>query len=151
MPDGSGYQLNPRVEGGQVEEISVSDPAAGADFSYTLPDGYTYDLRGIAFQLVTSATVASRQPQVVITNASNAELARSGTTGATTASKTSQQNANPGFVGAGNSLTDVEHIFSMPMRGTRLLAGWKVKSAINALQATDQISNVRILAIRRPN
>lgn len=151
MPSGAEYDINPRVEGGQAEVVTVADPSAGADFSYTLPDGYNYEVRSIAYQLVTSAAAANRNPGVKVTDGSDVELGRSFTTGATTATKTSQQNADIGFVGGGNSITDVAHIYSVPFGASRLPAGWKIKSVVNNIQAADQISNVRLTLVKRPN
>jgi hypothetical protein len=155
MPSGADYDLNPRVSGGQVEIITVANPAAGADFSHTIPDGYTYDVREIAFQLVCSGTVINRNPGHAITNASDQVLFYCFTTGSSTAGVTSQCCTAESFVGGGNSMTTVCHIWSLltgsaEAGNTRLLPGWKIKSLINNLQAGDQISNIRLTVIRRP-
>lgn len=150
MPSGADYQSNPRVEGGQVEIITVTTPSAGADFSHTIPDGYTYEVRAMSFQLVASATVANRQTGTIITDSADVELCRMNTTGATTANQTVQNSVNPGYTGTGNSLGGVGHVWGMPLRDVRLLPGWKIKSAVTNLQAGDQISVIRLVVIRRP-
>jgi hypothetical protein len=151
MPNTSGadYDRNPLVAGGQVEVQTVADPAAGADFSFTLPAGFSYEIRSIAFRLVTGVTVANRTPMHQFTDDQDRVLCMVMPGNTVPASQTVQCNSESGFV-SGAQIANTCLTWAIGLRRTRLQPGWKVKSSVAFLQATDQISNVRITLIRRP-
>lgn len=51
---------------GNIREITGSDPAAGAEISETVPTGARWRLISFSANLVTDATVANRQPLVLL-------------------------------------------------------------------------------------
>lgn len=152
MPDGASNQNNPRVEGGQVEEIAVTQPAAGAAWSYELPTGYTYELRAIAAKLVTDANAASRTNfTLIVTDGSSVEVGRVFATTTCAASKTFHISAHSGYQGGAAGINDVATIMALPLGdGTRLLPGWTIALTLTAEQVGDQFSEIIISAIRRP-
>lgn len=154
MPSGADYQNNPRVEGGQVEVFTVANPAAAAGWTFTIPatEGYSYEIKGIAYRLVTDANVAARTNFQLTVDDGTTELGRSFSSVTCSASKTFQFSANVGFQGGSAGINDVMAQHSLPLgEGTRLLPGWRITMpALSLMQAGDQISNIRIVAIRRP-
>ena len=56
--------------------VSTIDPAAGAEISFTVPAGETWELQSFEGALVTSAVVANRQVSLIIDNGAGATLAR---------------------------------------------------------------------------
>ncbi len=48
--------------------VPVANPAAGADWSFTVPAGHVYRLVSVFAQLVTSAVVANRQALLTVTD-----------------------------------------------------------------------------------
>jgi hypothetical protein len=66
--------MNPQgsIEGpGMLRAIVGTDPAAGAEISETVPTGARWRLRGVVATLVTDATVANRQPSLVLDDGAN--------------------------------------------------------------------------------
>lgn len=51
--------------------VLTADPAAGAELSFAVPAGELYELYVVFIQLVTSATVATRQVELVIDDGTN--------------------------------------------------------------------------------
>jgi hypothetical protein len=149
---GEHYNDNPRVEGGQIEIITVANPAAGVDFSYTIPAGYTFELLGVAFQLVTSATVANRACHLIVTDSGDVEVASSTQQTAVTASLTYQSSFHRGQCSGNTLLAGAlsRGTINLALAEVRLLPGMKVKSKIGLIDGTDQISNIRIVGISRP-
>lgn len=149
---GAAYQENPRVEGGQVEEVVVTTPAAGVGWTYTIPAGYTMDVRSIAMQLVTDGNVASRTNFQIVVDDGTTELGRTFAATTCAASKTFQMCAHVGFEGGGGGINDVCTTMALPVgAGTRLLPGWRIKAlAPLNVQAGDQFSNIVISAVLRP-
>jgi hypothetical protein len=151
MPSGADYQNNPRVEGGQVEEIVVPNPAAGAAWTTTIPAGYTWEVRGIACKLVTDANVASRTNFIITVTDGTTELGRTFAQTTCAASKTFRITSAIGYQGGGAGINDVGTVMSIPMGdGTRMLPGWVITLSLTAEQAGDQFSDIILTVIRRP-
>lgn len=55
----------------RVDVIVGANPAAGAEVSETVPAGETWCLLGVRVTLVTSATVATRQPILTLDDGTN--------------------------------------------------------------------------------
>ena len=51
---------------GDIKTIVIDQPAAGANFSYTIPAGERLHVRGIAFNIQADASVANRQPVIYV-------------------------------------------------------------------------------------
>lgn len=52
---------------GEIQAITGTNPAAGAEISITVPTGHWWRLKALRFGLVTDATVATRRPRVDVT------------------------------------------------------------------------------------
>ncbi len=64
-----GRVINPTEGPGVLLSITPATPAAGAEWSQTVPTGARWRIRGIRMNFVTSAAVATRQPQLLIADA----------------------------------------------------------------------------------
>lgn len=53
---------------GVTRRIAVPAPAAGADWTFTVPSGVVWKILTVRAQLTASAVVANRQPRLVITD-----------------------------------------------------------------------------------
>lgn len=59
------------VSGGPFLDVSNAAPAAGAEWTYTVPAGQSLSVETLQFSLTTSATVANRTVQVIIDDGAN--------------------------------------------------------------------------------
>jgi len=123
---------------GDLQPIFITQPAAGADFTYTLPASGVYLFKSLAFQLVSSATAANRVARVSFTHGGlmfcelTAALAH-------TASLTVRYSFFPGAT----LLTVVSTVLTGPAPTDFFLPGGTViASVVGSLQATDQISAI---------
>jgi len=55
---------------GQLKLYTTANPAAGAEFTYTVPTGLRWRVIGITARIVTSIAVGNRLPTVVLNNGS---------------------------------------------------------------------------------
>lgn len=65
-----GVQEAPTAGAGLSRSVTQANPAAGADFTVTVPAGANWVLNSVSARLVTSATVATRLPALVISDGS---------------------------------------------------------------------------------
>ena len=54
------------LQGGESVSFTVPDPAAGANWLYTIPAGYEYEIRALQCKLTTAAAGGVRYPLFVI-------------------------------------------------------------------------------------
>ena len=142
---------------GYTNVLSISNPAAGADFSFNIPglfgsgSGARTCVQSVSFQLVTSATAANRIPVLrfqVSTGTNTSNLIYSATT-AQTATTTQVYSFSPGAVAETvTGGTTVYHI--VPFNNGQLfcfnagLSTATISSLTTAIQAADQYSNIAV-------
>lgn len=126
---------------GALRAFIGSAPAAGAEISETVPVGRNWILRSFVTTLVTSATVASREPSVTVDDGGANILARSVDSSGIAASRTVILNWAPGLVQERGS---VVHDMAFPME-MRMLPTWRIRTNTLAIQAGDQYAAPAIL------
>lgn len=120
--------------------VGVSNPAAGADWTYTVPAGATYRLVSAFATLATSASVANRVPELIIddgTHSLSGSLMASPQTAGVTDTYT---------WGSGLPLSaalSAANTAPLPQSLT-LAAGWRVRTSTSGIQAADQWSTIRL-------
>lgn len=133
---------------GDVRRIVVAppQPSAGAGVTYVLPESEYSTVLAVAFRLVTSATVATRVPTVTITDGS-------GTAIVSVAAGKSQVASLTGdycfVVGLGEWDAASTAVLSGPLPAFPLDGGDSIVIGVNAIDATDQISRVRLTLLQR--
>jgi hypothetical protein len=131
---------------GWLHSQLVSVPAAGADFSITVPSNLIWRVSSVIATLVTSATVATRITHLVIddgTNVVSDSVMRNGVTASSTQLMTwgsSFQQAAPSDNSQPGYLED----------GLVVPAGFRIRSLTTALQAADQYSAIYLLVEEWP-
>ena len=117
----------------------VTTPAAGADFSATVPGGFVWRPLAVTAKLVTSATVATRSVSLKITDQTNvlAQFAPFGTQAASLTATYSWANgaASAGTAAGGGVVTTGLPDMALP-------SGYQLASVTAAIDTTDQWSNV---------
>jgi hypothetical protein len=129
------------ASGGAVEGSTVvapANPAAGADWSFTITAGGT--LQSVTARLVTSATAANRTPQLVVTDGAGHTVALSPAAPAQPASATATYQwsaTSPSQAATGATVT-------LPVPALTAAVGWTVATTTAGIQAGDQWSNIVI-------
>jgi hypothetical protein len=129
------------LSNGQPQVVTVADPAAGTNWSYLLPNNYTYQVEYIRYRLATDATAANRVHAISFTDIGNLYLQATPNL-AQTASQTIDVTWSNSPT---NSLNATNGLGNLTMPTTPILPGnHTIRSAILNLQATDQISDIDI-------
>lgn len=126
--------------GGFLESVTVANPAAGSDWTYTVAAGTRERIVSVTATLTTSATVANRIPVITITQGGNIVYQASPTAAqtATTALTYLFTSGLQPWTGAGGQIV-------VPLPPNLFLTGGNTISVTTtALQAGDQWSNIRI-------
>lgn len=125
---------------GRMRVVTLSNPAAGADFTTTVPAGVTWILRGVTAILTTAVTVATRAAALQVTDATPHLLLDSpgGSTEAASLADTYSW-----FNGGGAILVGLVNVGGLPAE-FRCPAGWIIGSKTANIQAGDQWSAVVI-------
>lgn len=131
-----------RVLPGEKRVVPIPSPAAGADWSVTVPGGRQWRLAGGSFQLVTSATVASRYAPVLF-SIDGIPFFIAANNVATTASSTSVFVLQPAYSPDQGAQMGVYQPQDIP-RGW-LLPGTTIASNSIGLQAGDQYSAIQLV------
>ena len=118
--------------------VLPGNPAAGANLIYPLPAGYRYQLKSLIFTFVTDATVSNRNCILQVTSGvpnTLWEITQQYNHAANTTVTYcfSDHGYSTSTLMAARLYADVPVTMS-------LLAGWVVRTAINNLQAGDQLS-----------
>lgn len=131
------------VEGpGMLYSIAVPNPAAGVDWTQTVPTGARWLLHGIYATLTTAVAAGNRQPLLVLDDGVN-RLTAQNTALVQAGSLANDWTWDPGNPTTGvfaNSVNDIDLPFPVP-----LFAGYRVRTVTLALQAADQWSGIRLL------
>lgn len=122
-------------------ETTISDPAAGTDFSYTIPLPYLARILMVKFDFTASAAVANRLPRVVANDLVN-DYYISGCPGIISASEVVQVVFSTGI-----NILDLSNVgyISGPIGDDFVISNpYSLNSSILNIDAGDQISNVVI-------
>lgn len=131
---------SPSAGAGLTAATTVANPAAGADWAYTVPAGVQQTLISVRAVLTTSATVANRFPVLRITSPTAQILADVSALAAETATSTVT------YVWmAGAPANNVNNVQQMALpTGLRLLPGSTIQTITSGIQAGDQWSAITI-------
>lgn len=135
------------LQGGEINPVSVGNPAAGANWAYTLPAFYEQELRTLECKLTAAAVAGNRYPVFEILEPAGAVIVRIYFSVATT---TGQISVLSLFVGCSRSdastiVVGGNHEYSDALPMMRLLPGCVIQSNVGALNAADQFSEIRLL------
>jgi len=127
----------------RVEAVDV--PAAGAEFSNTVPTGRIWRILSLHFLLTSAVAAANRFVQIRITSPSGARIWQAGGNFTQVASLGVRYSmANAGILG--NSVAGGEGSVMIPLPSDFwLLQGFTIASVTQNIQAADQFSSIRIL------
>jgi len=124
--------------------VTQANPAAGADFTVTVPAGKFWRVLSVSAQLVTDATVAARGPKLALDDGTTIfyECVNSGTGQA--ASSTCQYSFAPGC--SMETASPASGVFkNFPIPECILMAGYRLRMITGAIQVGDQWSAIRVL------
>ena len=144
----------PHVSGVGLQDGPVCDvllgsqlqqpPAAGADFTFTIPDvGSVYEIVAIRARLVTSNAVANRLVHAVVKDAAGNELYRVGADLAITASLTTIYTFAPtigSIIGGHTTNNDIGY----PLPEGPYLPRWTIGTITSAIDTADQWSFISV-------
>lgn len=122
--------------------VSVADPAAGAEWTQTVPDNVRWEILNIHVQYTGNATSISRYANIEITDGTD-RLFFSNVGAIDMQSSTMDIDYGPGLeYRVGLATAQATHA-PIP-RGLTINAGSVIASVTLLLQATDQLENIRI-------
>jgi hypothetical protein len=123
---------------GRMRSIAIANPAAGADWTETVPAGVAWILRAATATLTTAVAVATRQVDLQVTDATpNLLLSSPGGT----SEAASLADAYSWFNGGGSASVALSVTGGLPAE-FRCPAGWIIKATTANIQAGDQWSKV---------
>lgn len=132
--------------------VTVAAPAAGADWTVTVPAGEYWVVIAANAQLVTDANVAARGPKLAFDAGAAAdtfyETGNSGTGQA--ASTTKQYSFGPGCaMETASPASGVFSTFPLPVAPPAMILfpGYRIRMITGAIQVGDQWSNIRLLVM----
>jgi hypothetical protein len=126
---------------GSALSQQVSNPAAGAEWTFTVPAATTYTLKSVFYQLVTSSAAATRISLLKITDGTNT-LFQGDVSVSQTASLTKKYAGGSGItdpLGASSNFP----VVALPVDMV-LGPGWKVGTATTAIDLGDQYSAISL-------
>lgn len=126
---------------GEPISVDVANPAAGADWSYTLPANFAYKLQSVFATITTSGVSGTRIPRLSISDGAGNLLARIQVAGGTAGSLTHNY---VWMLGVVSTTTSAELHKSMALCNMILSAGWVIEVATDLIQAGDQWSNIQL-------
>lgn len=131
----------PLERGGTIRSLTGTNPAAGVEISETVPTGARWELLAWSATLVTDATVANRNPALLVDDGTNTLfIARAADNHA--ASLTIVYSAGAGLGREASIASRV--LLALPLRLT-LLAGYRIRTVTGSLQAGDDWSAPQFL------
>lgn len=137
-----GGRQNLGVEGpGFLYSIALSNPAAGADWTQTVPTGARWRIRDITATLATSAAAGNRTPMLIWDDGANA-FAQIGPSATEAPSSTTRWDWIQTLPSLGNVVQGIQ-VFLPP--DLILLAGWRLRTSTVNLGVADQWSGIRFL------
>lgn len=130
-----------RPGGGKIMTQSSTFGGAGAEMTFTIPDGEIWLIKSLRFQLTTSATVATRRVHILLQQVAILHLHMPATV-TQAASLTYDYSVAP-YAQYFTAVIDNDVIINMP-KHLLLTAGDKIVSATTSLQAGDYFSQMLI-------
>jgi hypothetical protein len=121
--------------------VAISNPSAGANFTYTVPAGPPVSLQSINATLVTSAAVANRRVLFQVRDGSGTLQSEFQGSGIVPASTTLNAFLSLGNTNNPNSTSGIS---LGPVAPVTMQPGWTVTSAITLIDAADQLSAITI-------
>jgi len=121
--------------------VAVADPAAGADWSATVPGGHVWVLEAIGARLTTDSTVVSRVPILTIGDGTGdvLEVAPAGTAEASETRRFAWLPDQAGLTGLGGVISPLPRLVLGP--------GWRVRVATLGLRGGDAWSQIRLAVL----
>lgn len=141
-----GFVRGPLDSSGFLRSISGTTPAAGAEVTESVPTGARWDIIAFRAQLITSATVANRIPELAADDGANIYF-QSANSVNHTASTTIRYSWSAGFGGLVNGVGN-EQGRALPDILT-LAAGSRLRTITGSIQVGDQWSGVQYLVRER--
>lgn len=128
--------------------VYLPDPAAGAQWSYTVDGRYYERIVAVSVKLVTSAVAANRFPLLTFADANGTAVTAVPLGSAVAASSTINSYLTAGAPGfdlgpAGGQFGYIPDLLLPP--------GWSLRSSVAGMDAADQFSGVVLLVQRFPN
>lgn len=123
-----------------------TQPAAGANFSFSMDSFWIQVLKTIRFQLVTDANAANRVVTVDYVDGNNSVIVSNGPglTMSASDTRTFQGKTNMGFSDWTTTSSDSTPIY-FPIEPLMLVGSWKVQINVANKQAGDQLSAIRMM------
>jgi hypothetical protein len=134
----------PLDEEGAARTITVGNPAAGTDWSFTVPTGARQKIVSVSAILTTSANAANRQPRLIVDDGANI-LFNSGAPVNETASLTWTNTWGAGA--SGPVTTDPSKVLNAVPNDLFLPAGFRIRTVTGAIDAADQWSAITIAVL----
>lgn len=133
--------MMPMETQGAILSSAVGNPAAGADFIYTVPTAQRNRIISVFFTLTTSAAVATRDVSIIIDDGANI-LGRFPANVTQLATLTNVYTASA----APYPTTSLATVAMIPLPpDLRMFQAWRLRSSTAALDAADQFSTIRVL------
>lgn len=126
----------------EVRSVQLAQPAAGAEWLATVPAGAVWKVRSVHFQLVTSSTVASRQPILQVSDDKGNDLLRSISSGTQAASNTFDYTFAPAIAAVGSNGSSYQANIPQDLI---LAPGWTIGTASLNLQTGDVYQLISLL------
>lgn len=133
-----GWSFTPAI--GQAQEVSVSNPAAGADATYTVTG--PCQIAAVTATLTTSATVANRFLHLQVLDLSSTVVVDMPGSGAVVASSSLTAYWEQGL---SNTSAGISGTAASAAPLLTLQTGWTIKIHVNAIQAADQLSAITLV------
>jgi len=124
--------------------VTTGNPAAGADYTITVPAGKYWRIVSHTAQLVTDANVAARNYKFIIDDGTTPVFETGGSGTGQAATSTCQYTVSPlAVMEAVSPASAVFKNFAIPEMV--LAPGWRLRVLTGAIQVGDQWSNIRTL------
>jgi len=125
---------------GAMRAFAVGNPAAGADWTTTVPANTQWILRSVYALLATDAVAPVREAALQIKDGGGVRLMLSNSIDTVAAST----NSNISWFPASGAVTDARFNLGVIPPEYRLLPGWTISTSTLNLDAGDQWSNIRL-------
>ena len=127
---------------GQRRDLTITNPAAGADWTLTFAGGYRYRLLLATWVLKTSAQVPKRFPALQVKDGDGFVRLQVADTGEVAASVSARVSVGRGLSSQASSSGLA---FTMAAPSVLFEPGWSVNSLTTGIQTEDQLEGIRIL------
>jgi hypothetical protein len=127
---------------GAFRILTVPNPAAGAEFSFTILAGMRLELLLLYYEIAANATTVARRARFTLSDGSNI-FYRTSSQSLTTASATHINEFFHGTIQVTGIAGTDPNVVPIPQH-LILLGGFIIASDIGGLQATDQLQNIHL-------